>query len=129
MIGDTASYSIGRFAGAWIERRFEGQKLWLSTRTSFKRYGGGMIFVSRWLLTSVAIPVNLIAGGSRYPFPRFLIYDFLGETTWLALFGTLGYVFSSQWETISQAATDFGGLIAGIVLLSAGIYLAVKRFW
>lgn len=129
LIGDTVSYSIGRFAGDWAERRFKGQRLWLSTRSSFERYGGGMIYISRWLLTSVAIPVNLFAGGSHYPYPRFMVFDFLGEATWLALFGGLGYAFGSQWETVSQAATDFGGLIAGIVILSAGIYLAVKKFW
>ena len=129
VLGDSIGYSIGRFAGEWAEGRLGAQPLWLSTKKSFQRYGGGMVFITRCLLTSAAIPVNVIAGGSRYAYPRFLIYDVAGEAAWLVGFGSLGYYFGSQWEAVSQAAMDFGGLIAGIVVLSAGIYLAVKKFW
>jgi membrane protein DedA with SNARE-associated domain len=126
VLGDMGCYMIGRFAGHWSEHRFGGAAIYQNARRNFIRYGGGSIFLSRWLLTSLAIPVNLIAGGSGYSLRRFLLFDLLGEATWLALFGALGYWVGSQWEAAVQLITDFGGLVAGLILLSGGLYLAIK---
>ncbi len=50
----------------------------------------------------------------------------IGELTWLSLFGGLGYAFGSQWEVISTFASDFGGLVFGLVILVVGLYLAFR---
>lgn len=122
VLGDSISYGLGRFAGEWIERRFGNSSVWQNAQATFQRRGGLAIYLTRWLLTPIAIPTNLIAGGSRYPFWRFLSYDLAGEATWIILFGGLGYAFGSQWELISQFISDFSGLILGVVIFVGGIY-------
>jgi membrane protein DedA with SNARE-associated domain len=99
---------------------------WQQANQAFQKGGGAAIFLTRWLLTSIAIPTNWVAGGCGYRFDRFLLYDLLGEATWIALFGGLGYWFGSQWEVVQQFLSDFGGLAMGVALLVAGIYLGIK---
>ena len=122
VLGDSLSYGLGRFAGDWVEYRFGQSSVWQNAQTTFNRRGGAAIYLTRWLLTPIALPINLIAGGSRYPFWRFLIYDLSGEATWIVLFGGLGYAFGSQWELINQFISDFSGLLVGIVIFAGGVY-------
>lgn len=126
VLGDSTSYAMGRFARGWVQRRFGQSSTWQSARDTFERRGGLAVYLTRFLLTPLAIPTNLIAGGSGYPFWRFLVYDVAGEATWIILYGGLGYLFGSQWELISQFISDFSGLLVGIVALAAGIYFLVR---
>ena len=124
--GDSLCYGIGSYAGGWVERRYGATTAWQSARGSFVRHGAWSIYLSRFLLTSIAIPVNLIAGSTSFGYRRFFPLVLIGEFTWLALFGGLGYAFGSQWEVISSFASDFGGLVFGLVILVAGLYLAFR---
>ncbi|RME74814.1 MAG: DedA family protein [Chloroflexi bacterium] len=125
--GDSASYAVGRFAGGWVQSRFGQSSAWQSARQTFDRRGGLAVYLTRFLLTPLAIPTNLIAGGSSYAFLKFLTYDLAGEITWVALFGTLGYVFGTQWELVSEFISNFSGLLVGIAALAVGIYLLVRQ--
>jgi len=127
ILGDSASYAMGRLAGDRVQRRFNRSTAWQSAQGAFARRGGTAIYLTRFLLTPLAIPTNLIAGGSRYVFWRFLGYDVAGELTWMVLYGGLGYLVGSQWELIGQFVGDFSGLLVGLVALGAGVYLLVRR--
>ncbi len=127
ILGDSASYAMGRFAGDRVQRRFNRSTAWQTAQETFARRGGTAIYLTRFLLTPLAIPTNLIAGGSRYAFWRFLSYDVAGEVTWIAVYGGLGYLVGSQWELIGQFVSDFSGLLVGLVALGAGVYLLVRR--
>ena len=126
LVGDSLCYGIGSLAGARVERRYGASPTWQSARKSFLKYGSWSIYLSRFLFVSIAIPINLIAGSTSFGYRRFLPLVLVGEITWLVGFGALGYAFGSQWETISTFATDFGGLVLGLVLLAAGAYLAIR---
>jgi membrane protein DedA with SNARE-associated domain len=84
------------------------------------------VYLTRFLITALAVPTNLIAGGSGIQFRRFLLYDSLGELTWVILYGGLGYLFGSQWELVSDFISNFGGLILGVVVLGVGVWLGTK---
>src|SRR3972149_2128615 len=84
IVGDSASYMLGRVAGDWAQRRFNRSTAWRSAQDTFARRGGTAIYLTRFLLTPLAIPVNLIAGGGRYAFWRFLGYDAAGERAGVA---------------------------------------------
>ncbi len=127
VVGDSLSYLIGRFAAGWVERRFGQSPTWQNARNTFERRGGIAIYLTRFLLTPLALPTNLIAGGSGYPFWKFLVYDVAGELTWIVLYGGLGYAFGSQWELISQFISDFSGLLVGVVIFGAGVYFFIRR--
>jgi membrane-associated protein len=121
--GDTSLYLIGYFASGWIETRFGQTSAWKSAHDLFARRGGLAIYLTRWLLTAVAFPITLIAGSSGYGFRKFFTFDMLGELTWFAVYGGLGYAFGSQWELISSFISNFSGFILGAVALGVGIYL------
>ncbi len=126
VLADNTEYLLGRYAGRWIERRCGQGMIWHSALATFNRQGGWAILLTRFWLTNLAPFVNLIAG-TRYPYRRFLIFDATGELLWVLIYGGLGYIFGSQWELISQFASDFTGLSLGLVILAAGIYFLVRR--
>jgi membrane protein DedA with SNARE-associated domain len=125
VIGDTLSYSIGHYAKDWTQQRFGTSPAWINASQSFQNNAGWAIYLTRWLITAIAIPTNLIAGGSGYKLSRFLLYDLIGEFTWIALYGGLGYWFGSEWELVYDFISNFGGLVLGIALLGFGI----KQAW
>jgi membrane-associated protein len=127
VLGDSMSFSLGRFARGWVYRRFGTSTLWLQAQTSFNHRGGLAVYLTRFLLTAIALPTNLIAGGSGYRYPRFLVYGIAGEATWIFIYGGLGYIFGSQWELISQFLSDFGGLALGLAILGAGSYFILRQ--
>jgi membrane-associated protein len=121
VIGDMLSYGMGYYARGWTQKRFGNSPAWINANQSFQNNAGWAIFLTRWLITAVAIPSNLIAGESRYKFSHFLLYDIGGELTWIALYGGLGYLFGSEWELVYEFISNFGGLILGLVILGFGI--------
>lgn len=125
--GDMIVYSVGRLARPWIERRYGYTAAWKRARQSFEQRGGIAIYLTRWLITPLAIPTNLIAGSSGFPTSKFLLFDATGELTWILLYGGLGYLVGSQWVLISDLVSNFGGLAAGILLATLGLYLALRQ--
>ncbi|MGZ9167070.1 MAG: DedA family protein, partial [Anaerolineales bacterium] len=97
-----------------------------SARDTFDSRAGMAIYLTRFLITPLAVPTNLIAGGSGIRFSRFMTYDTLGEMTWVVLYGGLGYWFGTQWELVSDFISNFGGLLLGLVLLGGGVWLGVR---
>lgn len=128
VIGDAVSFGIGYYAKDSVNARFGKSPTWRSARMSFDSRAGMAIYLTRFLITTLAIPTNLIAGGSGIRFRRFITYDTLGEFTWIILYGGLGYWFGSKWEVVSNFVSNFGGLLLGLVLVGGGIWLGFRRF-
>ena len=127
VIGDALSFGIGFYTKGWVDARFGRSPTWQNAERTFDRHAGLAIYLTRFLLTTLAIPTNLIAGGSGIQFRRFMLYDSLGELTWIILYGGLGYIFGSQWELVSVFISNFGGWIPGLIILGAGIWLWRRR--
>ena len=127
VVGDAVSFGMGYYGKDWVDQRFGSSPAWKSAKESFQAQAGLAIYLTRFLITALAVPTNLIAGGSRIKFRRFMVYDSFGELTWIVLYGGLGYLFGSQWEVVSEFISNFGGLILGVVLLGVGLWLARKR--
>ncbi|MGE5377530.1 MAG: DedA family protein [Bacteroidota bacterium] len=123
VLGDILSFGLGYYARDGVNARFGRSPAWKSARDTFDRRAGLAIYLTRFLVTSLAIPTNLIAGGSGIRFRRFLTWDILGELTWILLYGGLGFWFGSQWEVLSNFISNFGGLLLGLVLLGIGIWV------
>jgi membrane-associated protein len=125
--GDAVSFGMGFYAKNWVSKHIEGSPTWKSTRDSFDSRAGLAIYLTRFLITALAVPTNLIAGGSGIKFRRFMAYDSLGELTWIILYGGLGYLFGSQWELVSDFISNFGGLLLGLLILGVGIWLGLRK--
>jgi membrane-associated protein len=127
ILGDALSFGIGYYAEDWVDQRVGRSTAWKSAEETFEKRAGLAIYLTRFLITALAVPINLIAGGSGLRLRRFMVYDSLGELTWIVLYGGLGYLFGSQWELVSDFIGNFGGLILGLVFLAVGLWLWVKR--
>lgn len=126
--GDSVVFGVGFFASNWIEGKIGGTESWANAKKSVDRRGGTAIYLSHWLLPLLAVPTNLVAGSSKFPFPKLLLSDFAGRVTWVLLYGGLGYMFGAQWELITEFMSNFSGLIIGVFGAGLGIYLIVRYF-
>jgi membrane protein DedA with SNARE-associated domain len=124
--GDSLSYAMGYYAREPILRRFGKSERWAQAEATFNRWGGMSVLLTRFLITGLAVPVNLIAGTSDFRFRRFFVYDLVGETIWVFGYGGLGYLFGTQWELVGEFISNFGSLTLGLVILITGIVLAAR---
>ena len=118
VLGDQLGYAVGRWGGRRLARRFGrlvgGEEKVSKAEEWLKRRGGLGVFLSRWLLTPLGPVVNLTAGASEYPWPRFLLFDALGEALWVALYVLLGKLFSDRVQEMSDLLGDLTWAILGL---------------
>ena len=105
IIGDNIGYGIGRWGGR-VSSWFGGKPRLAEAATAVHRWGGAAIFLSRWLLSPLGSPVNLTSGMAAYPWPRFLLWDALGEVLWVILYMTFGWMFSDHMQALSVMLGD-----------------------
>lgn len=125
VLGDIISYSFGFYAREKVLDRFSDTPRWRQAEKTFRKWGPLSIFFSRFLVTAIALPVNLMSGTTRYPFRKWLTYDAAGEIVWILGYGGLGYLFGSQWEMVSEFLSNFGGVVLGLLIFVIG----VKQAW
>ncbi|HEX5692905.1 MAG TPA: DedA family protein [Roseiflexaceae bacterium] len=126
VLGDTISYGMGRLLRHPINRRFGQSATWQRAEQYFAKHGGVAVYLTRCLLTPIAVPLNLVAGSSGYATSRFVGFAATGELTWLALYGTLGYLFGSQWEAVSDFIGNFSGVLVGLLIAGIGCYVLLR---
>lgn len=127
VLGDSGSYYLGRHGRRLVRKRMAGTRLWARAQETFDRQGALSILLTRFLLTPLALPTNLIAGSSKYAFSRFLALDVAGELVWVALYGGLGYLFADRWQAINDLAGGLNGLLVALIALAGASYLAYRR--
>lgn len=125
--GDSLSYLLGRLGSRRLGGALAESAAWRSARVFFRRRGPTAVFLTRWMFTPLALPTNLIAGGSGCRFRRFLVADIAGEAFWLLLFGGIGFLLGGNWELVSSVIGDLGGFLSGLVLVAVGVLLLRRR--
>lgn len=118
ILGDAISYGLARFGGALTPRRVQTTDAWGRSQRAFDRWGVWAIFLSRFLLTPLALPINLLAGSTRYAPWRYASAVVAGEALWAVAFIGTGYLFADQWEMVSELA---GSLTNFVAIAVAGI--------
>jgi membrane protein DedA with SNARE-associated domain len=127
--GDASSYVIGRWVRQWSQGRLQERyaAVWRRAEDLFRERAGWAVFCASWLIRGLSVPTNLIAGGSGYPFRRFVALVAPGKVLWVLLHAGLGYFFASQWQLIGLAVTRYGTWLGLCAAVGAGIYLVVRR--
>jgi membrane-associated protein len=129
ILGDQIGYALGRWGGRRMTRRLGrlvgGEKRIEDAEEWLRRREGVGVFLSRWLLTPLGPVVNLTSGATRYPWPRFILYDVLGEALWVALYVLLGRFFSDRVQALSDLLGDLTWAVLGLV---AAVLLGVLVF-
>lgn len=127
VLGDSGGYGLGRLGGRWLPQRITASTSWERAASTFSRWGGMAIVLTRFLLSPLGPATSIIAGSSRYAFGRFLAFDLLGEVIWIGLFGGLGYSFATHWELLSDLASNLSGLLLGLAVLVLAPVLAFRN--
>lgn len=131
VLGDQIGYAVGRWGGRRLARRLGrlvgGEKKIVEAEEWLKRRGGVGVFLSRWLLTPLGPFVNLTAGASEYPWPRFLLFDVLGEALWVALYVLLGKLFSDRVQEMSDLLGDLTWAILGLAAAAVLGFILFKQ--
>ena len=127
VLGDQLGYRLGRGSGRLIARltgRGKGAELVARATALAERFGGGGVFLSRWLVSPLGPYMNFITGAARMDWVRFTLWGAAGEAVWVALYIGLGHTFSTQIAAVASIAGNFSGtLAAGAVTLALGAWL------
>lgn len=130
IIGDNLGYLIGHWGGYRLLVRY-GRYIRLDqarvkvARYLFIRFGGQVVFFGRFV-SILRTYAAFLAGTTRMPWRRFLLFNAAGGATWALLYGTGAYVLGSQIDRLSRPAA-IGFAVAGVIAMIAGA-LAIRRF-
>ena len=126
----SAGFTSPRQAGTAAVHRFGGgiglgeQRL-DTIKARFGRWNLLSIFLTRWLLTPLALPVNVLAALGQCPLPTFVLASLVGELFWAAIYIGSGYVFGANWPAVADLLGDGGVLIVGAALAILAVMIAI----
>jgi len=131
ILGDQVGYLTGRVAGrraidAFI-RRFERGDVIRRAEAFTGRWGAPGIFFSRWLITALGPWVNLSSGITAYSWPKFLIWDILGEAVWVTAYVSLGRLFHDRIEDLAELIGSIGWLLLALIILVVSGWELVRQ--
>jgi membrane-associated protein len=119
VLGDQIGYALGRWGGHrvadWIKRRRKNGHEVEKADAFARRWGAAGIFFSRWLVTPLGPWLNLSSGMTRYPWPRFLIWDVLGEVLWVVLYVMIGKLFSDRVQELVEILGNLAWVVVGLI--------------
>ncbi|GIF22682.1 membrane protein DedA with SNARE-associated domain [Actinoplanes tereljensis] len=127
-VGDSVGYWIGRRGGRPLLLRF-GRYVRLTSHrldrveSFMSRHGPKMVVVARFV-EGLRQFNGVVAGSTRMPFGRFLVWNVLGAALWVGCWSTAGYFAGDHLEEI---ATTVSRYLVVAVALAAAVLLAY--FW
>lgn len=125
VVGDQAGFALGHFGRRiWQNRPVPSagmQAMITRAQAYLQRRGGLAVFLSRWLVSPLGPYINLLAGAGGLSWYRFSLGSLSGEAVWVALYVLLGWLFSTQIETIADLASNAVGLLATLAI-AAGLW-------
>ena len=123
-IGDQAGFLAGRFVAQSAEERpgFLGglARKARAAEPKLQKWGGGGVFLTRWLFTPLGPAMNIASGITGFSWPRFTVWAAAGEALWVSIYITLGYSFGSNIETLSGI---LGNLSMALAMLALAAFL------
>jgi len=126
-LGDSLGYAVGHWASDWVRHRYGDSPAWTNARARFLRNGALAIYITRFLLTPLAVPTNLVAGVSGYPFRRFLAYTVAGTLTFIIIFGGMGFAFARQWEAVGEFVSNYFDWVVAASVVAVVVYFLARH--
>jgi len=130
LMGDTIWYFIGRSRGFQVlgflcKISLEPDYCVSNAKSTFMRNGERTLLIAKFVpgLSTFAQP---LAGATRMPLSRFLVFDAIGSLLWAAVFVGLGFAFSDQLEKVADYASSFGWWLGAIIVFGLLVYLTFK---
>jgi membrane-associated protein len=131
ILGDSAGYEIGRHLGDRMKRTWLGRKIgeerWERARKYVRTKGAKAVLLGRFVGILRAL-VPAVAGDSRMPYPKFLLWNVIGALVWGPSVVVAGYLAGRSWRAIETYLSRGGfALFALIVLGLVIVHLVRKR--
>jgi membrane protein DedA with SNARE-associated domain/rhodanese-related sulfurtransferase len=127
---DALWYALGRWHGAAVLRlicriSLEPDSCVRRTQLSFERRGVWALVVAKFVpgLSAMTAP---LAGVSRVPLRRFLLFDVLGALLWSGSYIAVGFAFSARLERALASLSFLGGGLFALLLIALGAYVLWK---
>src|SRR5438477_507176 len=98
------------------EERTGGVGQLRQARAVADRWGAFGIFITRWLLGPLGPWINLSSGIASYSWPRFLLWDALGEVLWVLMYVMAGKLFSDRIGQIAGLTTSVSWGLVGVLI-------------
>jgi membrane-associated protein len=137
-IGVTAAI-LGESTGYWLGRRY-GRRLLRrlpflnrfddrieTAEAYFERRGGWTVALGRYATAAGAF-IPFIAGMSRMPYGRFLMFDVPAVVIWAVGISIFGYEFGDHLAFIDKALSRFGYAVLGLLVVFFGARFLWKRW-
>jgi membrane-associated protein len=116
--GDQAGYWLGARGGPLTERLTRKPAMAEAIergRGLARHWGGPGVFFTRWLVSPLGPPLNLVGGLIGMGWLKFTLFEVAGEVVWVGLYVSLGFAFS---RSIMQIA-DLSGTLAQLMAAAA----------
>jgi membrane-associated protein len=128
LIAELLYYTIGRELGP-LARARAGVRFAVAygvAESRFRQRPSLTVYLTRWLFPPIGIPVNLIAGSSRFPLARFVFGAVVGNTMWIIGYTALGYALGNEWHNMSPVFDRYKIYFAGAAVV-IGLAVLVWR--
>lgn len=125
ILGDNAGYLLGHWGGYRLLVRY-GRYIGLDeakvrvARYLFFRYGGQVVFFGRFVSVLRAYAAFL-AGTTRMPWRRFLVFNATGGILWATLYGSVAYLLGRQIDRLSTPLAIVFGVGAVIAIVAGAL--------
>ena len=131
ILGDNVSFYIGRRLGRPFIEQYGRYLLITQKRVAyverfFHKHGDKTIFVQRWI-TGVRVIGALVAGTSKMPWGRFLLFNCLGAVTWVTAISLLAYFFAVNLPLLLTVLSRSGWALLALIVGVALIFYLKRR--
>jgi membrane protein DedA with SNARE-associated domain len=130
ILGDSAGYEIGRHLGDRIRRTSLGRKIgedrWDRARTYVRKKGAKAVLLGRFVGILRAL-VPAVAGDSRMPYPKFLLWNVIGALVWGPSVVVAGYLAGRSWRALETYLSRGGFTLFTLTVLGFVILHLVRK--
>jgi membrane-associated protein len=130
IVGDNVGYWIGRKGGRALLRRAPiihgyAERALPPSERFFRRHGAKTVFFGRFIAI-LRVTAAWVAGISRMPWWRFLLWNAAGGIAWAIVVAVVAYVFG---RAAADAISRYGLLGAAVILVVGVIAFVGLKVW
>ena len=130
VLGDSAGYEIGRFLGGRMRRTWFGRKIgeqrWERAHKYVREKGARAVLLGRFIGILRAL-VPAVAGDSRMPYSKFLLWNVIGATVWGPSVVVAGYLAGRSWRALETYLSRGGFTLFALTVLGFVIVHLVRK--
>ena len=129
IVGDSVGYEIGKHYGTRLlaHRFLDKRRGQLDKARDFlARKGGSAVFLGRFVAFFRAI-MPALAGTSKMPYRRFIVWNAIGGFTWGIGFVLVGFLAGNSYQTVATRAGRGTAIIVAVIAVLAFAVWRIRK--